>query len=159
MLTAALLFFVACAPDTADMRIDGEPVDCGDGFGRADDGNCYPLEGDADESYADVTCEGDLAHFVTVDIGGAILDPGTHVESWGMLPDVIVDLCASERGDSYPRCGSVGPESAWVPTWEPASLSDSGLPVVYCERFWSGSDGYEYDGFAFAPIRVYFPTL
>jgi len=43
LLIWAFPLLIACGDDTSDKTTIMEPEPCGEGFARADDGNCYPL--------------------------------------------------------------------------------------------------------------------
>lgn len=154
MLTA-LVLFAACAPDSSDVVL-GDAAVCGDGFGRGDDGNCYPLE-DPDAftngtAWAESTalCEGDADNTVTFPNVG-----GTVVSVWGDLTPEMLALCEvgfdSDLCKQYDRTGAT---RAVV-----ASYGMSGDSVVaLCVRFdlTDSRDGAVYAGFELSPLTAYF---
>ncbi|MCI0346889.1 MAG: hypothetical protein L0221_15835 [Chloroflexi bacterium] len=148
------LFLLACTTpddDTTTDDIEVEPVPCGDGFGRADDGNCYPVDADPDTgasswAFSEAPCEGEESYYLTLQTGGPT------VAAWGAFTPEAIELC---EGASEDWCSGVaeGAEGA------PAELyaSDETAALLRCEWFdLRSSEGDEWRGFQLSPLRAYF---
>jgi len=161
MLTI-LALFTACAPDSSDVAI-GDPVGCGEGFGRADDGNCYPI-GDGDTggawTFTDYTCQGTGAYEALIDIGYPA-DPTTPISVVGLINPEMAASCIQHEGEPYWVCDEFSENAAWGTPPGNIGIDADGMVVAPCWWTgvdWSASGGETLEGFGMNPIRVFYPA-
>jgi hypothetical protein len=63
-----VLALLACAPETADIKVDASPT-CGEGFALGDDGRCYELDGGDADTDADTDSDTDSDTDTDTDTG------------------------------------------------------------------------------------------